>query len=91
MEHFNKLVWRVNPYIPGASSARVFFKNGFGASVARGLSWHNPDGYEVGVLVGDEESSELCYSTPITEDVLGGLDARDVQAVLQEIEALPPL
>lgn len=73
------------------------FDNGYGASVVRAPNvgfWGSTYGYEQGLwelavldFVNDEEYN-LCYSTPITNDVLGNLSDEDVTAVLAQIEAL---
>ena len=68
------------------SFARHTFDNGYTASVIT-------DGYgeergllEVAVLWG----GDLCYDTPITDDVLGSLTHSEVEDVLDRIAALPP-
>lgn len=64
------------------------FKNGYGASVVRGpYSYGGPKLYELAVL---DKDSNICYTTPITDDVIGWLDEDAVDAVLDQIEALPP-
>ena len=73
----------VQPYDDGRLGARINFPNGRGASVIR-LSY--TVFMEVAVLDGDE----LDYGTPITRDVLGGLDAEGLSDVLFRIAALPP-
>lgn len=74
---------------PSRSHQRQFvFDNGFGASVV----WHEfaygteAGMYEIAVLGQD---GGLCYTTPITADVLGWQDEEDVISVLTEIAALP--
>lgn len=73
------------------------FDNGYGASVVKAPNvgfWGSTYGYEQGLwelavltFISDEEYN-LCYSTPITNDVLGSLTDEDVIAVLAQIEAL---
>ena len=63
------------------------FANGYGASVVRNkMSYGGKDGlYEIAVLKGDD----ICYSTPITSDVIGWLDIFGVKKVLTDIKNLP--
>lgn len=63
------------------------FKNGYGASVLRSsYSFGGDRGlFELAVLKG----GDICYSTPITNDVIGYLTADDVAGYLRQIEALP--
>lgn len=62
------------------------FPNGYGASVVK----HNfsyggkSDLWELAVLKGED----LCYTTPLTSDVLGWLTDEDVQRALKEIAKL---
>lgn len=48
------------------------------------------DLYEVAVIKvsDDEDGFELCYDTPITDDVLGHRDERDVEIIMEEVAAL---
>jgi hypothetical protein len=64
------------------------FPNGFGASVIRSeLSiGHNQGLYELAVVQG----TSLCYTSPITDDVIGYLTPRQVVVLLQQIAALQP-
>jgi len=79
------------PYF--GTHARVFFPNGYGASVITGQHAYtgaaNP--YEVAVLCGDNESYSLTYNTPITDDVIGHLNSDGVEALLNQIEQLPSI
>lgn len=75
---------------------RIFrFPNGYGASVIRhSFSYGHEDGLwelAVTVITGPQPSDfGLCYSTPITNDVLGHLTPEEVADRLKEITELPP-
>ena len=75
----------------GGEQWKVFFPNGYGASILRNhISYGGHEGlFELAVLKGNEEKSTICYDTPITSDVLGYLEEEEVNATLQEIEKLP--
>ena len=62
------------------------FDNGYGASVIKhDYSYGGRDGlWELAVLKDDE----LCYTTPITEDVIGHLSWENVENYLQKIKEL---
>lgn len=69
------------------------FDNGYGASVISGgtYTYGADQGLkELAVLTfpDDDEHYELCYSTEITDDVLGYLSDEDVADLLVKIEAL---
>lgn len=71
---------------------RLFkFDNGYGASVVIGpYSYGGSDGlYELAILkfTGKNEF-HLCYTTEITDDVIGWLSEEGVQNLLTQIEAL---
>lgn len=70
--------------------AVVFFDNGYGASVIRGTGSYGvgDDLYELAVVKGDGDSWDLCYTTGITNDVIGHLSEKAITNLLQEIEAL---
>lgn len=63
------------------------FANGYGASVIRNCySYGHEYGlYELAVL----KDGRLCYSTPITSNVIGYLTADEVAEHLSQIEELP--
>lgn len=74
----------------GNNTQRKFrFPNGYGASVVIGpYTYGGPDGlYELAVL---NSEGGLCYSTPITDDVIGHLSVEGVNDLLDKIAALPP-
>lgn len=62
------------------------FKNGYGASVITGgIAYCNEvQPYELAVLKDDD----LCYDTPITDDVIGYLTSNEVYELLDRIEQL---
>ena len=72
----------------GNSMQHIYkFLNGYGASVIQSkYSYGHEYGlYELAVL----KDGELCYSTPITGDIIGYLTADKVTEHLQRIEELP--
>ena len=70
----------------GCEQWKFKFDNGYGASVITGvIAYCNEEHpYELAVL----EHDELCYDTPITDDVLGYLTEDDVSDLLDRIEQL---
>jgi hypothetical protein len=77
----------------GADTQRLYrFDNGYGASLVRHPHSIGYDRglYEVAVIRWVEPDAwSLCFTSPITDDVLGGLDEDEVMAVLEQIEGLP--
>lgn len=76
-------------------AARHFFPNGYGVSVVRFTtpfgsgSYGSEEGlYELAVLQGVDENWNICYDTPITDDVLGYLTEEQVDSLLKEVEKL---
>ena len=68
------------------NSHREFYPNGYGIS----LICHDTSyGLELAVLKGTAESAEICYDTPITDDVLGHLTIKDLYEICQRVKALP--
>jgi hypothetical protein len=63
------------------------FDNGYSASVVRGPGTYGfEDGlWELAVI----KDGDICYDTPITDDVLGYLSDDEVLSVLEKIENLP--
>lgn len=64
------------------------FPNGYGASVARGICFGRPELYEVAVIVWFGDDFNLCYSTPITNNVIGYQDIDQVRDILYRIKNL---
>ena len=70
--------------------ARITFDNGYGASVIKSpFSYGGKIGlYELAIL---DEEGHVCYSTPITDDVLGYLREEDVSEAMIRIQNLPTI
>jgi hypothetical protein len=87
---FEDLEFKAGPGL--GVQAKCKFLNGYGASIIKGPYTYGGDKglYELAVL---DASGDLCYSTPITDDVLGHLSPDDVTRTLEAIEALalPPV
>jgi hypothetical protein len=77
-------------YPDSGIAARHFFPNGYGISVVRfpGSYGANEGLYELAVLQGLEDEWEICYDTPITDDVMGYLTIEDVETVLTQVKEL---
>ena len=65
----------------------IKFKNGYEASIISGKYAYTDSEhpYELAVL----KDGELCYDTPITDDVIGHLAADEAGEILEKIDALP--
>lgn len=70
---------------------RYYFKNGYGASVVKGLCTFGAEQglWELAVVKCSKEGWLICYDTPITDDVIGYLTEEAVDALLEEIAKLP--
>jgi hypothetical protein len=68
----------------------AFYPNGYGASIVQHpYSYGNSSGlWELAVIKGTEGEWNICYETPITNDVLGHLSENEVDEILTQIEAL---
>ena len=67
------------------------FKNGYGASVIKhyGSYGYEDDLFELAVIKFNKGNNwELCYTTPITSDVIGHLSNNDVLRYLLKIQRL---
>ena len=90
---FEELKFEPDPHHYAGIMAKVFFPNGYGASVVRNRMTYGGDAglYELAVLIGTSEHFDLCYTSPITDDVVGHLTPAAVTGLLKEIEELPPV
>jgi len=95
MKTFNDLNFQKHPHadsMAGAlfggfsTQARLFFNNGYGVSVVQGNGAYGK--YEAAVLKGDEKNSNICYSTPITDDVIGCDSTEEITRIMKSIQSL---
>lgn len=68
----------------GGVQILVDFENGYQASV---INNQHSYGVELAVML----DGDLCYDTPVTDDVLGWLTPESLADALTQIEALPPV
>ena len=82
----------------GGHQVIFHFPNGYGASVVRhsgasfgfGSTYGYHEGlWELAVLKFKGTEWNLTYDTDITDDVIGHLDPQGVDAILEQIKALP--
>jgi len=87
MKQFKDIEFKPNPM--GADFgivSRTQFDNGYEASVVRSEYTYGGDKglYELAVF----KDGEICYDTPITDDVIGYLRPEDVTDVMAKIQQL---
>ena len=90
MKTFNDLGFKSQTFSTGyhpAIISRMMFDNGYGISVVQGE--HTYGGkkglYEIAVLDGD---GKLCYTSEITDDVIGNLTELEVSDYMIKIQKL---
>ncbi len=74
---------------PEMGSQRIYkFPNGYGASVVRHEnSYGGREGlFELAVL---DANGNICYSSPVTNDVIGWLTMKEVDGLLDSISNIP--
>lgn len=74
------------PFMVGKKS-RMVFDNGYGVSVvSHSYSYGGKDGlFEVAVL---DKDGELTYDTPVTNNVIGYLNPKDVTEIMEQVQSL---
>ena len=65
---------------------KEFYQNGYGISIIPDVN--NLELFEVVVLKGNEDNYDLCYDTHITDDVIKGLTADEVEMIKREVKSL---
>ena len=87
MKTFEDLKFEPHATGLGGVMSRIYFENGYGASVVCTPYTYGGDKglYELAVLNND---GELTYDTPITNDVEGHLTEADVTKLLEQIQSL---
>lgn len=88
-EDFKNDLYKVEDLLGGVHY--IFkFSNGYGASVVKHpFSYgHENDLWELGVLIFKNGKHGLCYTTEITDDVIGYLTDDGVMELLEKIKAI---
>jgi hypothetical protein len=88
MKQFKDLEFTfLNDKFMSGKKSRIQFDNGYGASVvSHSFSYGGKLGlYEIAIL---DNEGDICYDTPITNDVIGHLTEEDVTEVLIKIQSL---
>jgi hypothetical protein len=87
MKTFKDIEFKPNPM--GADFgivSRTQFDNGYEASVVKSeYTYGGKDGlYELAIF----KDGEICYNTPITDDVIGYLTTQEVTDLMEQIQKL---
>ena len=88
MKTFKDIEFKTNPMGEEFGiTSRTKFKNGYEASVVKSeYSYGGKEGlYELAVL---DKNGEICYNTPITDDVIGYLTEDKVTEIFIKIQEL---
>lgn len=92
MKTFTDLEFKEMPakHLPGVCS-RETFPNGYAISVIKHSgSYGYKDGlYECAVFAFNGVDYDICYDTPVTEDVIGYCSVERVTEIMREIQELP--
>lgn len=84
-EKFKKFILETNTVLDGKQII-LKFDNNYGASCVNHTGSY---GNEIAVILFDGKNDwNLCYSTPITDDVLGYLEESEIENVLNSIKEL---
>lgn len=87
MKTFKDLRFTAHPAVALHTQARMDFENGYGVSVVTGLAARCGGGtYEVAIM----KNGNLCYSTDITDDVLGYQTPDEITDVMIKLQSLKP-
>lgn len=87
MKTFKDLEFKTHPTGLGGTQATMDFDNGYGVSVITGEMFYTDDEHPYELAITDKNG--LCYSTPITDDVIGYLTEQEVEDYMKQIQELP--
>ena len=86
---FKDLIFKPQSFLNGLQ-AILFFPNGYGISVVRNdWSLTRFNTWEIAILKGTESDYDLCYDTPIADDVIGYCSEEKVSNIMKQIQDLP--
>ena len=77
-------------WCPEGYAYQAFFSNGYGISIVKhdGSYGRWQDQWEIAVLRGNSDKYDLCYDTPVTDDVIGYLEDAEVMDYARQIAEL---
>lgn len=86
---YRKYIVKGNP-LWGGGQIVMRFPNDYGASVVRHrFSYGSSQGlFELAVIRWTDDDWKICYTTPITGDVIGGLEPSEILALFAQIMSL---
>lgn len=85
MKKFEDLIFKPHPHFNGGKHAIMDFENGYGVSVINGDgSYTSGDTWEIGI----RKNGKLCYTTGITDDVLGYQTSDQVTEIMERVQSL---
>jgi len=86
MKTFQDLVFNINPNSPYLNQQAVLnFDNGYGVSVINGSgAYCTSETFELAVLL----NGDLCYTTSLTDSVLGHQTPEQITGVMSELQKL---
>jgi len=86
MKTFKDLVFEPHKVDPTGTRAIMNFDNDYGVSVITGSMFYTDEGhpYEIAIMYNDT----LCYTTPITDDVIGHQTDKDITKVMRQVQLL---
>lgn len=96
MKTFKDFQFVPHPTGPGLSG-KLFFPNGYGISCVRFLMYDgrygsytaNEQQWECAILKGTAEKWDICYTTPLGDDMFGWLIESGVNDLMAQIQELP--
>jgi hypothetical protein len=85
MKTFKDLEFKPSHY--ASKRAYLVFPNNYGISVIQGIGSYtsNDSEYEAAIML----NGSLCYSTPITNDVIGHQSEAEISEIMKKIQELP--
>ena len=80
------LLMRIQNTLDKSKHHVEFYNNGYGISIVPDIN--NATLYQLAVLIGTEEEYDICYDTPITDDVIEGLSILEAHEIAKQVSEL---